>query len=110
MRGAQFQVCDPLASPFLILETLLPGVPKPRCWEPETRPGSAVAGEAPAPGDHLGPGLGPPGLPAQPGVAGEQLEVGARRAGLDEGVELVGLAGVLPLAGLDQVHLAPAGG
>ena len=47
--------------------------------------------------------------PVLAGGAGEEFEVGTGRAGFDDGVELVGFAGVLLFAGLDDVDLAAGG-
>jgi len=56
---------------------------------------------------HLFAGLVAPCRPAGPGVAGEHLQVRTGRATLDQVVLLVGLAGVLTLAGLDHVDRRP---
>src|SRR4051812_33875343 len=71
-------------------------------------PALPVGGVLPAPGSDVLARLGAPAGPPRTGVAGEHLQVGARRARLDEVVGLLGLAAVLALAGLDHVDLPAA--
>src|SRR4051812_33429654 len=67
-----------------------------------------VGGVLPSPGGDVLARLGAPAGPPRPGVAGEHLEIGTRRARLDEVVGLLGLAAVLPLPRLDHVDLPAA--
>jgi hypothetical protein len=50
-----------------------------------------------------------PARPAEAPVTGEQLDERSPATGLDDGIQLVRLAAVLPLAGSDEVDLFPAG-
>jgi len=68
---------------------------------------NAIAGVNAAPRRDLSSSLISPRSPARSRVASKQLEVGPRRASFDDAVLLVWLAGVLALAGLDDVDLAP---
>src|SRR5438105_1212180 len=54
-------------------------------------------------------GLVTPGYPILTGAAREQFQIGTRAARFDEGILLIRLAGVLALAGREQIDLPPSG-
>ena len=66
------------------------------------QPGGGATGGSPA---APGPAWSPPDRPARPPGAGEQLQVWAWAARLDDAEHLVRLAAVLALAGRQEIHL-----